>query len=110
MLIFTYFFWFLAGAFLANAIPHLVSGLTGRPFQTPFAKPPGIGLSRSTTNVLWAFANLAAGWALLFHIGQFNASSLSNVGAAGLGALAISLYLASHFGKLHGGDLAAIDR
>ena len=27
------------GIFLANAIPHFVSGMMGRPFQTPFAKP-----------------------------------------------------------------------
>ena len=32
------------GAFLANAVPHLVSGMMGRPFQSPFAKPPGEGL------------------------------------------------------------------
>ncbi len=29
------------GAFLINAVPHLVSGVSGRPFQTPFANPPG---------------------------------------------------------------------
>ena len=33
------------GAFLANAVPHFVSGMMGRPFQSPFAKPPGKGLS-----------------------------------------------------------------
>ena len=43
--------YFFGGAFLANAVPHLVSGMTGRPFQTPFAKPPGQGLSSSTVNV-----------------------------------------------------------
>jgi hypothetical protein len=41
------------GAFLANAVPHFVSGMMGRPFQSPFAKPPGKGLSSSTVNVLW---------------------------------------------------------
>jgi hypothetical protein len=38
------------GAFLANGVPHFVSGVTGRPFQSPFAKPPGQGLSSSTVN------------------------------------------------------------
>jgi hypothetical protein len=33
--------YFFGGAFLANAIPHVVSGMTGHPFQSPFAKPPG---------------------------------------------------------------------
>jgi hypothetical protein len=40
------------GFFLCNAIPHFVSGVTGRPFQSPFAKPPGEGLSSSIINVL----------------------------------------------------------
>ena len=35
--------YFFGGAFLANAIPHVVSGMMGRPFQSPFAKPPGQG-------------------------------------------------------------------
>jgi hypothetical protein len=33
--------YFFGGAFLANAVPHAVSGMLGRPFQSPFAKPPG---------------------------------------------------------------------
>ena len=45
--------WFLAGAFLANTVPHLVSGISGSPFQSPFASPPGEGLSSSLVNVLW---------------------------------------------------------
>ena len=45
--------YFFGGAFLTNAIPHWVSGLMGHPFQSPFAKPPGEGLSSSTVNVIW---------------------------------------------------------
>jgi len=41
------------GAFLANAVPHFVSGMMGQSFQSPFAKPPGKGLSSSTVNVRW---------------------------------------------------------
>jgi hypothetical protein len=37
--------YFFGGGFLVNAIPHFVSGVTGRPFQSPFATPPGEGLS-----------------------------------------------------------------
>ena len=44
--------WFFGGAFLTNAVPHLVSGVSGSPLQTPFASPPGVGLSCSTVNVL----------------------------------------------------------
>ncbi len=32
---------FFAGMFLANAVPHFVHGISGDPFPTPFAKPPG---------------------------------------------------------------------
>ncbi len=39
--------YFLGGAFLTNAVPHFVSGVTGHPFQSPFAKPHGQGLSSS---------------------------------------------------------------
>jgi hypothetical protein len=45
--------YFFGGLFLANVVPHFVSGIMGKPFQTPFAKPPGKGLSSSTVNVLW---------------------------------------------------------
>jgi hypothetical protein len=31
--------------FLTNAVPHFVSGVMGYPFQSPFANPPGEGLS-----------------------------------------------------------------
>jgi len=32
---------FFGGAALLNAVPHLVSGVMGRRFPSPFAKPPG---------------------------------------------------------------------
>ena len=53
------------GAFLANAVPHFVSGMMGRPFQSPFARPPGKGLSSSTVNVLWGFANFVIAYLLI---------------------------------------------
>ena len=57
---------FLAGAFLANGVPHFVQGISGNPFQSPFASPPGIGESSPLSKVLWGFGNLLAG-ALLLH-------------------------------------------
>lgn len=91
------------GAFLANAIPHFVSGMMGRPFQSPFAKPPGKGLSSSTVNVLWGFFNAVAGY-LLVRVGNFNLRSISDVLALAVGALLISLLMARHFGQFHGGN------
>jgi len=97
--------WFVGGAALANAIPHVVSGVTGRPFQTPFADPSGQGLSSATLNVLWGFANLVLAYGLLCDVGAFDLREPVDALAAGLGALAISLFSARHFGQFHGGDL-----
>jgi hypothetical protein len=95
--------YFFGGAFLANAIPHVVSGLMGEPFQTPFAKPPGQGLSTSTVNVLWGFFNIAAGYLLVCRVGEFGLKEMTDVGALGLGALLISVFLSRRFGRFHRG-------
>jgi hypothetical protein len=99
-----YISWFFGGTFFANAVPHLVSGLMGRPFQSPFAKPPGRGLSSSTVNVLWGFLNLIFGYVLVFQVGNFNIHSIPDVVSLGLGVLAISLMLARVFGRINGGN------
>lgn len=96
--------YFFGGAFSANAIPHLVSGMMGRPFQSPFATPSGEGLSSSTVNVLWGFFNLAAGYVLICRVGDFDLRDTADVVAAGLGMLLMSLFAARHFGRFHGGN------
>ena len=97
--------YFFGGVFFANAIPHAVCGMMGRPFQSPFAKPPGEGLSSSTVNVLWGFLNWVIGYLLIFKVGEFSVDKFAHVGVAGLGGLLISLFAARHFGKFHGGNL-----
>jgi hypothetical protein len=79
------------GAFLANAIPHVVSGMTGRPFQSPFARPPGQGLSSSTVNVVWGVINLAVAYILICRVGDFTVSSTADAAAMGLGFLLLGL-------------------
>jgi hypothetical protein len=96
--------YFFAGVFTANAIPHFVSGVMGRPFQSPFAKPPGEGLSSSTVNVVWGFFNALLGYLLLVHVGTFHPRATTHILAFGLGALLISLFAARHFGQFHGGN------
>ena len=93
----------LGGAFLTNAIPHFVSGVTGRPFQSPFAKPPGEGLSSSTVNVLWGFFNIVVGYILVCRVGNFELRTTSDVVAFGLGILLMGLLSARLFGRFHGG-------
>ena len=96
--------YFFGGAFLTNAIPHFVSGVMGRPFQSPFAKPPGEGLSSSTVNVLWGFFNLAVGYALICRVGEFDLRSTEHPIAFGLGMLLMALLTARLFGRFHGGN------
>jgi hypothetical protein len=92
------------GMVLANAIPHLVSGMTGRPFQSPFAKPHGVGLSSSTVNVVWGFCNLVIGYLLVCRVGDFSLRDTPDVVALGIGIFVILLFSARHFGQFHGGN------
>ena len=99
-----YVSYFFGGAFLANAIPHFVSGMMGKAFQSPFAKPPGQGLSSSTVNVLWGLFNIVVGYVLVFRVGDFSLRDTGDVVALGLGALAIALVSARGFGRFNGGN------
>jgi hypothetical protein len=96
--------YFFGGLFLANAVPHFVSGIMGRPFQSPFAKPPGKGLSSSIVNVLWGFTNLVIAYFLLVRVGHFDLRCTPCMVPSAMGALLISLHLAKHFGEFHGGN------
>jgi hypothetical protein len=100
-----YLSYFFGGATIANAVPHLVSGMTGRAFQSPFAKPPGKGLSSSSVNVLWGFANLVIGYLLVCQVGNFDLRNMGYAAALGLGGLFLGLQGARHFGRFHGGRL-----
>ncbi len=93
------------GAFLANAIPHLVNGISGRPFQSPFATPPGQGLSSAMVNVVWGMVNLIVAYLLLARVGQFDLRRTRHAVVLGVGASLMALRLASHFGRFHGGNL-----
>jgi hypothetical protein len=96
--------YFFGGAFFANAVPHFVSGVMGKPFQSPFARPPGQGLSSSTVNVLWGFFNIAIFYLLVCRVGDFDVKNATNAGAFGFGLLALGLFGARHFGRFNGGN------
>src|SRR6201987_3840400 len=95
--------YFFGGMFLANAVPHFASGVSGRTFQTPFAKPPGKGLSSSTVNVVWGFFNLLIAWLLIFRVGAFDLHDAQHALAFGAGMLLMFLMSAYVFGPSHGG-------
>jgi hypothetical protein len=96
--------YFFGGAFLSNAIPHFVSGVMGLPFQSPFAKPSGRGLSSSTVNVLWGFVNLVVAYLLIARVGHFDLNATDHVTAVGLGILVLGVMSARLFGRFHGGN------
>lgn len=93
--------WFFAGVFLANAIPHTVQGISGNRFQSPFGSPPGVGESSAIVNVIWGMLNLTVGGVLLHVFFPPQLPPRWSLCAAGLvGAFAMSLRLAYHFGKV----------
>lgn len=86
---YAYVAWFFAGAFLVNSVP-----------QTPFATPPGVGESSAVVNVIWGFANLLIGGALV-HLTWPEPSPLWQLCLCALvGALALALYSARHFSSV----------
>jgi hypothetical protein len=91
---------FFAGMFLANFVPHFVKGVCGDRFPTPFANPPGKGLSSPLVNVLWALLNLAVGY-ILFRLGQVSSGSYSILAVFFVGIAAISIMLSVNFAKKH---------
>jgi len=89
---------FLAGAFLANFVPHFVNGISGDRFPTPFAKPPGRGLSSPAVNVLWGLLNLVFGF-LLFRAGKIWGGDSVTLLIFFAGVVAISLPTSIGFAK-----------
>ena len=89
---------FFAGAFLANFVPHFVHGISGDRFPTPFARPPGKGLSSPTLNVAWAFLNLLVGGAL-YKVGHVSSETSATVALLFIGAVAISTMLSVRFAQ-----------
>jgi hypothetical protein len=85
--------YFFGGAFLANFAPHFITGVSGRPFHSPFAKPPFRGLSPPHVNVLWGLFNLAVAYLLLIVVGGFDLHRVSDAAicAAGFGLMSLNI-------------------
>jgi hypothetical protein len=81
---------FFAGMSFANVVPHFVHGISGDRFPTPFAHPPGKGLSSPTVNVLWALLNLLVGF-ILFQVGRVSAGGNPALAILFAGIVAISV-------------------
>jgi hypothetical protein len=95
---YSYIACFFAGAFFANVVPHFVTGVCGDPFPTPFAKPPGRGLSSPTVNVLWALLNLVLGY-ILFRAGHVSSANILSLVLFFAGIAAVSIPSSINFQK-----------
>jgi uncharacterized membrane protein len=91
---------FFAGMFIANIVPHFIHGISGEAFPTPFANPPGKGLSSPTVNVLWGLFNLIVGY-LLFRAGKISNSNKWTVLLFFAGILVMSVMLSYGFADIH---------
>jgi hypothetical protein len=89
---------FFAGAFLANAVPHYVQGVSGDRFPSPFSHPPGKGLSSPLVNVLWGLGNLVVGF-VLFRVGKVSSGDNMLLGIFFAGIVAMSTMLSVNFAK-----------
>jgi hypothetical protein len=87
---------FFAGMFLANFVPHFVHGISGDRFPSPFAQPPGKGLSSPTVNVVWALFNLVIGY-ILFRVGNISSGGASALLVFFAGLAAISILMSVRF-------------
>jgi len=100
---YVYVAYFFGGAFLVNAVPHFVAGVTGHPFPSPFASPPGQGMSSATVNVLWGSFNFLVAYLLIGRVGKFDLRQTKQVLPVGIGGLLMALMSALAFGRIFGG-------
>ena len=98
-----YLAYFFGGAFLANAVPHFTNGISGRAFPTPFASPPGQGMSPPMVNVLWGMFNLIIGYLLVFRVGKSDLRRTTDALLVGAGILLMGVMLSRAFAAIYGG-------
>jgi len=98
---YVYVAYFFGGVFLVNAVPHFTEGVCGRPFPSPFASPPGKGLSSPTANMFWGAFNFIVAYLLIWRVGEFSLRQTSSVVVIGVGGLLTGVQLARHFGSVN---------
>lgn len=94
----------LGAFFMVNGVPHFVQGISGNPFQSPFAKPAGVGESSPLVNVLWGAFNFFAGTVILCHYLHFQPGANLQTLVVAIAALVTSMVLAVYFSGVRNGD------
>jgi hypothetical protein len=84
---------------LTNGVLHFLQGICGNKFQTPFARPRGVGESSALVNVIWGWFNFLIGGVLLrIFVPPLPPPALSLTTMVGV--LAMAIYLSHHFGRV----------
>ncbi len=86
------------GFFVTNSLPHIIPGIHGKPFYSPFATPPVKGKSSAVVNVLWGYFNIVVAY-ILYVAADINLKNLTEGIGFLLGILVTSLILAITFGR-----------
>lgn len=92
--------YFLGGAFLANALPHLRAGIARRPFPSPFASPPFKGVSSPSVNIAWGLANVALAYLLLVRVRPVDIREWSQVALVLAGFAVMALQVSRSLARL----------
>ena len=90
---------FFTGALLCNSVPHVIAGVRGRHFPTPFARPRGAGKSSPSINLLWGFGNAMLGVWLCYRQVHSGIGDARVAIVAAVGFVLFGLWLAQHFSK-----------
>ncbi len=78
---------FVAGVLAGGGLPHFVSGIMGKAYQTPFGKPNSPGV-----NVVWGWLNWVVA-VLVWHIAPMRLHPRAAFVATALGVLLVGLML-----------------
>ncbi len=92
---------FIAAAFLTNGLPHFVSGVSGRPFRTPFVRLGSARLSSPVTNVIWGWFNFLIAFLLFANIGPLYIGTPGDTVFVAAGMLVTGVLLARIFERDH---------
>ena len=87
---------FFAGVFLCNGVPHFVNGVSGNAFPSPFANPPGKGLSTAYINVVWGMMNFIIGYILL-RVSKLSQGNKLGVAVFFVGITAMAIFVSIYF-------------
>ncbi len=98
---YSYLAYFFGGAFLVNAIPHFVNGVSGRAFPSPLSPPPDE--SSALVNVIWGAVNFVFAYLLVLRVGEFELRRWRDVGVVAGGGLLMAILLTQTFGPMYGG-------